>query len=397
MFYITFRSYGSIELTKEALQNFPSSLISQTFLGGDTVNEDNKLYVPIGCGLRSFPALIQEIYDGGFVSKIPEQGLEFDLFVKWLRYLGLATAGRSLSTETDAAKTVSYFVEMFIDTVKLEGKFFVRDGGVSRLSAKSLVCVDLQPDIARYRHNLLPFEFARRGIHMALQQRGKARSEEGDDLRVRDLSTIRFGKTAQGDFAEEGFCLPHSRASVPQDTVLKSTRCQLQGNEAHFSHNGSAYCLSIEVGLDEDLSSAKLVRVGAGCSYNSDVGSENLLWLSDPDILVEDGQMYDSDVHGCSCLSEEGTVSTVISEARVYPLHTYKEMPFVHGMMAFTVIVKDQLRCNPLLLVVASEEQSILAFRSIQFADWKGAPADIWEFTIDESPEWALCTEGAAP
>lgn len=68
IFYVTFNSFGTIPLSKAALQNFPSSLLTQTLLNDSSEQkdnnleqEDNNLFVPIGRGLRSFPALIEEI------------------------------------------------------------------------------------------------------------------------------------------------------------------------------------------------------------------------------------------------------------------------------------------------------------------------------------------------
>lgn len=113
-FLITFGNYGTISLSKAAIEAYPTSLLTVTLLG-DGIDE-HSLYVPVGRGLDSFPRLIKEIYDCGSIPEIPRKGVHFDLFVKWLRYLGLATSGRELSTESGASKRVSYFVETVLNT-----------------------------------------------------------------------------------------------------------------------------------------------------------------------------------------------------------------------------------------------------------------------------------------
>lgn len=306
-----------------------------------------------------------------------------------------------MSTESEAAKRVSCFVEIFINS--LNNKYVENEEDSDdvdiRLSFTRLVCINLPAEIARYSHNLLPFEFARRGIHMTLRQgSGQSRGDK-DDSGVWNLSSLRFGKIDSYYLPEpeKCFCLPLPCDDASSDvvrvrpgTVMNAFEFPYEaGKEVSmcFTHKRCKYCLSI----DDDQWIARLERRGVGCGFvNGDIREDVILCSSRTDLVHKfnkGGFIYDTEEYGVSYISEVGGEGD---------WNTYMDMPLVNGMETH-YINDNELGRNAYLLIVASKEKPILVFDNESQIYSDTHPSDIWEMSFDQSPEWALCTNGVAP
>lgn len=291
---------------------------------------------------------------------------------------------------------MSYFVEVFINTLKLNGASVIAEPLASRLAFDRLACVNLQPDIARYRHHLLPFEFARRGIHMTLKQ-GDFSSLEADNLQVWDLSTLRFGRKADDDenFADEGFRLPvpQSHASKHPGTIIHAFKCELEEGDNFFTYKSCRYNLAILDGYEGGRGIVKLHCVGEGSSFAGGGAIEELILLTSS---LDLGEVETLDKRGVLYAREEHDISYITEDGGAFNKRESKDMPLIHGMM--TRFYNCQvLGHSPAVLIVAAKEHPLLVFEQEAFEESSAELADVWKITIDESPEWALCTEGAAP
>lgn len=377
-FTITFGCHGNIKLCEEALRAFPSSLLSSTLLDGGI--GDHALYVPIGRGYKPLLDLIKDVYDCGAPSFIPPSGVHFDLFVKWLRYLWLATSGRSLSTETEANKRVSYFVETLFNTAF---ERFASDPPLHRPPSGSytIMCVGIPPDITRYISFLVPFEFARRGIHVIVEKLSGTLNRD-----YVNCSTL----VVESEYLKDGFRLKSHPLSIAAGVVTGVYLIEKmdEGEPMEFQHGGHEYEMrwipfdgrdrnTINLQLD-------LVRCDAGAHYEGETKVESLLILENRGInLVGEfkrgGMVYSEEEYGKTLLdlhwSQDG-------ESR--ELHT----PFIDGIRGNTTATKKSKLKNAYLVIIACDAHPTLKF--LREDTSSGSYAIPWRFTMQESPEWAL-------
>lgn len=377
-FNITFNGYGSITLTKEALQLYPSSLLSQLLLS-DGISEQ-ALQVPIGRGLDYFPALIKEVFDCGAPSRIPPRGLHFDLFVKWLKYLGLATSGRSLSTESEAHKRVSFFVEVMINTLhapSLDAK--IKLPRISETETLRFVC--MPPDIGRFMGDLVPFEFARRGIHVSVERRGARKLERGD---------LNMSRLAWYD-GLNNFSLKTAEQPV-FGMVAKVQSLRGVADVYKFKHDGRVYELSLSPPLGEGtFMTVELLQLDATCCYDSRDNLEFIALLGASEInLLEEfqkgGLKYNRLEHGASLIS-------VLHE------NLYKNFPLQHGVRVKVPFFDKSVLANGVLLIASRPYCPPL-----RYCEEDGGPHTVnagnsfeWTLSFEESPAWALESSGLPP
>lgn len=365
-FLITLDCYGTIKLSERALLAFPSSLLTTTLLG-DGIDQYS-LYVPIGRGHDSFPRLIQDIYNVGAPSQIPPLGSFFDLFVKWLRYLGLATSGRDLSTEGEG-RGVSFFVETLLNTAR--SRFEIRYP-YPQLGSYTLNCVFVPPPINRHLHNLVPFEFARRGVHMSVEKLS-GRTLEEKDVNVSQLVPETSGAQC--------FALKQRAATTAAWAVTGVF--PLGGFDAtgkiNFKHRGLEYTLTrIESGEDH------VVHINQIDVRSLDFSTlESIVVLRKPGTDLEEefkwgGMVYSSEKYGESLLRND----TLGGEKVYTPL-----LDSICTKMPKNSEGEDLT--NAYLLVVASHTYPMLRYGVLN-CDIGSLNSSVWRFNLEETPESAL-------
>lgn len=366
-FLITFGCYGSITLSKGALQTYPSSLITVALLE-DGVDE-HSLYLPLSHGLETFPRLIQETYACGAPLTIPQLGLPFDLFVKWLRYLGLHSIGRELSTESAAAKRVSYFVETLLNTIS-----DVAD--LTGYKAMTMECVSMSPDVERHRHDVLPFELARRGIHVSLESQ-PFRLLTGRDLNLAQLVI---------SYLPEGFTLKTRAPKTKTGTVTGVYPFGPSPDGClEFEHLGTHYEFDYTFG---ENGRHTVRQLGATNSYDCRSQLESILVVKNRGIdLVEEFKQ------GGMVFSCERYGPTLVNYFHEEDDEVYT--PFLHGISHDMWCTDESDLENAYLLIIATDAHPLLRF------DVENATADIFgsplRITLTESPDWALETDGEPP
>lgn len=382
-FLVTLDCYGTIKLSKAALQSFPASLLSITLLSDGI--DDHTLYVPIGRGLESFPCLIKEIYDCGSPLHLPRLGLPFDLFVKWLKYLGLATAGRGLSIESEAGKRVSYFVETMLNTLKQDcvGMSVPCPG----YQDYDVDCVEVPPDIKRHMYDLVPFEFARRCIHMSAEER-PYRSVGKQDLNVSKLTKIPSDKTFMLKSCSSAPLAPGVVTGVYPFGAVESPSVRLR-----FKHGGHLYVLSSKEHEEDGhlYGRVELTQLDAGSCYVNSSQLESIIVVSNSgtDLLAEfkrGGMVYTEEKYGESVLDREYSADG----------ETREHIPLIHGMKTGLENCDVAVLYNAYLLIVATNSHPALSFCwETQDSDHFGSIP--WTIKLEELPAWALDRDGEAP
>lgn len=382
-FHVTFGVYGSIKLSKGALQNFPTSLLPITLLGDGI--EEHHLYLPIGCGHKSFPELIEDVFNLGAPLDIPPLGLPFDLFVKWLKYLGLATPGRGLSIERQAHKRVSFFVETILSNVRSGhcGAVQPRPPRIVESSCSSSF-INMPADIKRFLSDLVPFEFARRGIHVTIKELPER------NVKIYDMNLSKVGPYPHAIGGE--VLIRRSLWNEP-GSVTGVYMCDVnQKSPFAFEHGGHPYELSWSSELDGDgYAAVTLVQLDAGCCYDGRANIERVVVVRrhETDFAAEfksgKHMVYSPEEHGDAFL---GNVEREENVLRPYLL--------IHGMTVYLPNLTDEDFEGACLLVVENESLPLCEY------DWELADRDdvrsvVWRFSLEESPEWALQSDGEPP
>lgn len=378
-YLVTLGSYGSIKLSKEALQAYPLSMLSTKLLGEEgTV--DRKVYVPIGRGLKNFPSLIEDIYNCGVPTYIPSAGVHFDLFLKWLRNLELAVPDRCLSDETEAGKRISFFVLTMLNSLR---SGYEDDPRPPRISRSNLLCVRMPPDIKRHITDLVPFEFARRGVHMSVVEHPRRSVQQYDW----NLSKLTIGYPWEDLYYQMTTDVePEVVTGVYPVTHLDS----MEPYSYKFEHGGHQYRLSWPgERIARDLFTViDLVQLDAGSYYDGRDSIERLILVpaGEADIVEEftnsGGTMkYDADVHGHSLIADRE-----FGEAWI-------DCPLMHGvrvrMPSSHIDALNVGLAKGYLLVVTCNAHPIFTVH-VEETHIDDSSSEVYEFAFEESPDWTI-------
>lgn len=379
VFTITFGPYdATIRLSATALRNYPKSLLSTTLLGEH--NMQYHLAVPTDRGLEAMSSITREIYEYGCPTVIPPRGVQFDVFYQWLSYLGLSVPNRSLSDELAGSREVSFFVEILLNSL-IQRRDWSRTNWnevpAGRL-ARRVRCYGVPSSVDRHLYDLLPFEFARRGIHVTIKEGGTIGGWRDVDL---DVSGVELGRDKEGKWQRGEFCrAPES--SVAPHTVIGVHRIVLEDVDSYptfkFKHRGQRYQLSCRdtVVGDPEALDIQLHQLGIeSCIVAAETSPEY--------IIVVD--------------SEEDLVARFLKNRKIEPRRylpghilfscdqdsTAEQMPLVHGAHIEVADTTANDLQNKFMLVVCRESHPFLSFRE---AGAKASTESYVEMIIDESP-----------
>lgn len=146
-----------------------------------------------------------------------------------------------LFTECESRKRVSFFVETILSTLKTYhgtyyGAMVPRPPRITKYSTRSLDCTNMPIDIERYISHLVPFEFARRGIHATIEK----------CVPSPDLESVVLSKISPCFFQYDGE-VPTSGVTKAHDPGVVTGVYLLGANQKspfNFSHGGHPYRLS---------------------------------------------------------------------------------------------------------------------------------------------------------
>lgn len=239
--------------------------------------------------------------------------------------------------------------------------------------------ISMPVDIERYVSDLVPFEFARRGIHVVVEKLPER------NIKADDASLSRFYPGSKA-ISGEGL-LRKSSMNEPASVTGVYKLGANQKSPFAFEHDGHSFELSWSEPDEESLTEVMLCQLDAGCCYD---GRENIEYF----VIVPGGEtdfvgefnrgniVYSPGRHGRPAMGEVETDADL-------------QFLLLHGMTLYVPHLRREALPGAYLLVLKSD---ILPFcRYFWFSADRDDVIKPWRFDLEESPEWALENAGQPP